>query len=86
MKLSSQIQNWLMTGSEFHTELSDPFLTHHIPLFAGFPRQAKGDGRKKTRKAQMKNNDKYNNNNKSGLRKDTELKEAKPNVNTVHVS
>ena len=54
--------------------------------FCWFPASSQGWWQEKNRKAHMKNNDKYNNNNKSGFRKDTELKEAKPNVNTVHVS
>lgn len=73
-----------MTGSEFNTELSDPFLTHHISPFAGFLHHANGEGRKKA-KAQMKNNNNYKSN-KSGLRKDTKWKEAKPNVHAMRVS
>ena len=73
-----------MTGSEFNTKVPDPLLTHHIPAFTGFLHHVNGEGRKKA-KAQMKHNNNYRNN-KLGLRKDTKLKEAKPNVHAVHGS
>lgn len=81
--MSSQTWNWLLTGPEFNTELSGPFLTHHISPFAGFLRHVNGEGRKKA-KAEMKNNN-YRNN-RSGLGKDTKLKEGKPRVHAVHGS